>query len=157
MPRPRATSIGGKARLYVPLRVRRAGGWVSTGVKEFREAVAIIVPPLIPVQLDGPIRVDVEYVFTRQAARIWTTKPMPRYRHVTRPDVDNLDKMLYDALTLAGVWSNDWLVCAGEHEKWHAAGGEEPHTLVTIRSVPLLENWSHERSKHEYRGQPSRT
>lgn len=79
----------------------------------------------------GPLKVDIVAVFPRQSAKVWKTRLMPRYRHTTKPDRDNVEKAIYDALT-GLVWRDDSQVCAGSIEKWHAAGGEAAHTLISI-------------------------
>lgn len=84
--------------------------------------------------LAGALRVDLVFVFPRQKSKVWKSKPMPRYPHVGKPDRDNVCKSLQDALN-GLAWVDDSQICAGEIEKWHAAGDEQPHVLVRIRSV----------------------
>lgn len=84
--------------------------------------------------LDGPVRMRVLAVFPRTRAQIWKRRPMPRMRHTKKPDRDNLDKAVLDALEgLAFV--NDCQVCAGAVEKWIAAGDEQPHVEVCIEQI----------------------
>lgn len=84
--------------------------------------------------ISGPVRVDVVAVFPRPAAKVWATKPMPRYRHTVKPDRDNLDKAILDCLT-GIVLVDDRQACAGTIDKWHAAGDEQPHVLITITRI----------------------
>jgi Holliday junction resolvase RusA-like endonuclease len=81
--------------------------------------------------LEGPLRIDVLCVFPRQSKMIWKTKPMPRYRHIQKPDRDNLDKGVLDALK-GTMFIDDCQVCDGNIQKWHAAGNEQPHCRILI-------------------------
>lgn len=89
-------------------------------------AEAMTGPPL-----NGPLRVDMAFVFPRQKSKVWKSKPMPRYPHVQKPDRDNLAKSAQDCLN-GLAWVDDAQICAGEIEKWHASGDEQPHVLITI-------------------------
>lgn len=89
--------------------------------------------------LTGPIRLDAKFIFPRSRSAIWKTKPMPRYRHIIKPDRDNVEKSLKDALTKL-AWVDDCQVCCGELEKWVACGDEQPHVEVTITPVEFEEN-----------------
>lgn len=84
--------------------------------------------------LSGPLRVDSVFVFPRTKGQTWKTKPMPRIRHTKKPDRDNLDKACMDALT-GLLWIDDAQACAGELEKWIAAGDEQPHCVITITQL----------------------
>lgn len=81
--------------------------------------------------LTGPLRVDSVFVFPRTVGQIWKRKPMPRIWHAKKPDRDNLDKAILDAMT-GVVWLDDAQVCDGRLTKWIAAGDEQPHVMVTI-------------------------
>lgn len=81
--------------------------------------------------LEGPLRCDLEFVFPRPSGLIWKTKPMPRLPHSKRPDRDNLDKAVMDALKSL-LWLDDAQVCDGRIQKWIAAGNEQPHVVITV-------------------------
>ncbi len=123
-PRPKVTTIGGFARMYQP------GG----AAKKHFELVKQIAEQQWGgnAPLDCPVSVICEYVFPRQTSKIWKTKAMPRYKHITKPDRDNLDKLVLDALESANVVCNDSRVWDGHSQKWHAAVDEQPHTVVTV-------------------------
>lgn len=84
--------------------------------------------------LSGPLAVDLIFVFPRPQAKVWKSKPMPRYFHTGKPDRDNLCKSLQDALN-GLAWVDDAQICAGTIEKYHAAGDEQPHCVVTIKEI----------------------
>ena len=135
-PRAKAVTIAGKTRLYTPTSRKRPDGTrVSNGVAEFKALVAITAAnnydgPL----LSEPLRVDCCWVFPRIKAQIWKRKPMVRIPYTGTRDRDNLDKIILDSLQ-GVVWNNDTYVQCGWLEKWHAAGDEQPHTLVVIETI----------------------
>lgn len=128
-PRAKATRRGKGVHVYTP-----DNGIVGFKFDLKQTAKQLMDGPL----LRGPLRVDCEFVFPRPSNMIWKTKPMPRVRKVTKPDRDNLDKAILDALT-GVVWADDNQVCAGSIDKWIAAGDEAPHTLVTICEIDETE------------------
>lgn len=68
---------------------------VNAMKKRIRDAVASVIDaPWL-----GPVAITVIFQFPRPKNRIWKTKPMPEYRHVCKPDIDNLAKAVMDALT----------------------------------------------------------
>lgn len=131
-PRAKATSRGGHVSMYTPT---KTSSGKSNGIAEFKAAVRIAAAAIHrgPL-LTGPLLVQIVAVFPRQSNRVWKTRPMPRYRHIVRPDVDNIAKSILDALK--GVtWADDTQVCSIGGDKWHAAGDEAPHTTVVIREI----------------------
>lgn len=89
--------------------------------------------------LRGPLRCDAVFVMPRPQSLIWKTKPMPRMFHTSKPDRDNLDKAVMDALK-GLAWNDDSQVCQGEIVKWIAAGDEQPHALITITRLDVQES-----------------
>lgn len=81
----------------------------------------------------GPVRMDVTFVLPFTGTRR-KTKPNPRRWHTKKPDRDNLEKALLDALK-GLVIADDKQVCCGEVRKFVAAADEQPHVDVTIRRV----------------------
>jgi Holliday junction resolvase RusA-like endonuclease len=67
----------------------------------------------------GPLRVDVAVYFMRPKSHFFTGKRSDVLRpdapnfHTSKPDRDNLDKAILDAITNAGIWKDDAQVCAG--------------------------------------------
>lgn len=134
-PRGRATSRGGKARIYSPTRIKTSHGTKAHPIVEYKLAVRHAVMRAYGGQvLDGPLRLDLVFVMPRPASMIWKTKPMPRMPHIKKPDRDNLDKAVMDALT-GVLWRDDAQVCSGNVEKWIAAWNESPHVELTLSHV----------------------
>lgn len=104
-------------------------------VQEFKATVRMALreayqgPPLT-----GPLRCDCTFIMPRPQALVWKTKPMPRIPHDKKPDRDNLDKAVMDALR-GLAWVDDSQNAFGEIQKWIAAGDEQPHAVITITQV----------------------
>ena len=125
-PRPRAMAFAGHARVYEPKQhpVAAFKASVRMAAKE-----AYSGPPL-----QGPLRVDCTFVFPRPKSMIWKKRPMQRERHAKKPDRDNCDKAVLDALS-GLMWADDCQVCAGQIEKWIAGGYEQPRVIVVVSEV----------------------
>lgn len=131
-PRVKAFSRGGRAGVYTPSKTTTGK---SNGVAEWKAAIRLTAAAKLEGPLmAGPLRVDIEFVFPRQSSKIWKSKPMPRYRKVTTPDRDNLDKLVMDSLN-GVLWVDDNQVCSGSIDKWHAAGDEVAHVLITVSEI----------------------
>ena len=115
-PRGRAVRRGAHAGIYDP---GTADNWklsVRAAAKELWDRQ--------PFQ--GPIRVSITAFFPRPKSHFYTGKragikrdDAPEY-HTGKPDRDNLDKAILDALTNAGIWKDDAQVCAGCISKRYA-------------------------------------
>ena len=133
-PRPRATTAGGKKRSYTPLTVGKGAGRRTHPAVVLKQAIAAEARRLHRGEpLDGPLRVDVLLVFPRPKSR---PKKLGsgRYPHTSRPDRDNCDKTVLDALT-GIVWVDDCQVCAGGIRKVVAAVGEKAHVEITVETL----------------------
>lgn len=84
--------------------------------------------------LTGPLRVDMTFVFPRSKAQTWKTRPMPRIPHDKKPDRDNCDKAVLDALK-GLMFIDDCQACDGRIQKWIAAGDEQPHVMVRVETI----------------------
>lgn len=87
---------------------------------------------------DEPLALYVTFVMPRPAAKIWKTKPMERYPHTAKPDMDNLVKSLKDSLH-GLLWRDDSLVCVECLSKYVASGDEQPHVDVAVRTLSDFE------------------
>ena len=126
-PRVKAASRGGHSMVYTPR------GKVDTfkAAAQFAARSAYQGKPM-----DCPLRVDVEFVFPRPKSILWKTKPMPRLRHCKKPDTDNLQKALFDALNEL-IWRDDALICDGRSQKFIAAGDEQPGVRVVVTPLDV--------------------
>lgn len=81
--------------------------------------------------LHGPLMLDLTFVLPRPQNMVWKTRPMPRVWHDKKPDRDNLQKSVMDALNKM-VWADDSQICDGQVRKYIASGDEQPHTVIGI-------------------------
>lgn len=136
MPRPRGMMLGGHVHMHNPTHRKLADGRrVSNGVAEFKASVRMAFAAVYSgPPLEGPIRMTAVFVLPRPKGLIWKTKPMPRLRHTSKPDLDNLEKTVKDALK-GLAWGDDSQVCLVEKSKWVASGSEQPSVALTIACV----------------------
>jgi crossover junction endodeoxyribonuclease RusA len=107
-PRPRAFArkFGDKwqARVY------------DAGTAEaWKSQIALAVKPhLPPVPWTGPIALTVTFLFPRPKKHFRSNgaakDDAPQY-HTSKPDIENCEKALLDALTQCGLWRDDSQVC----------------------------------------------
>ena len=118
-PRPRAFARKMGNGKYVA-RVYEAGT-----AENWKSAIPVAaVQNRPPSPIDGPIRVDMEFFFPRPLSHYVggkasnPVKPTAPDWHTQKPDRDNLDKAVLDALTqIGGFWHDDAQVCAGRLSK----------------------------------------
>lgn len=104
-------------------------------VKPWKHAVLVAAhrSRLRPEQpLDEPVKVDIDLYFRRPSDRKRTKDPDDRIWHTKRPDRDNLEKPILDALQNAGWWVDDARVCSGELQKFYAGKDDEPRAVVRV-------------------------
>ncbi len=92
-------------------------------------AEALSNRPNLP--LEGPL--GVELVFRMPKPKSMKGKDV--CWHITRPDKDNLEKGIFDALTQAQVWRDDSLVCESFCQKIYAMPGFEPGMTITVKKL----------------------
>jgi Holliday junction resolvase RusA-like endonuclease len=90
------------------------------------------------VAFKGPTRVDWTTFFARPKSHFKRNGDLkenaPRW-HEGKPDRDNLDKALLDALVNAGILSDDKQVCTGTLTKAYVVPGELPGMAVEITAI----------------------
>lgn len=126
-PRPKISTRGGFGRAYVE---------AKHPIHAYRRAIAAAASGTAWWGVsDGAWEVEIEAVFQRPQSHLTrrgVRRSAPRWP--PRVDWDNLGKGVCDALT-GVVWKDDDQVIDGRVKKRFAVAGEEPHTLVTLRSV----------------------
>ena len=131
-PRAKATTINGAARMYTPT---KTSSGKTHPIAAFKAAVQLAywqTCSLKPYMFQ--IRCDCVFVMPRPQRLLRKIDPSERIPHCQKPDRDNLDKAVLDALT--GIaWIDDCQVHAGCIEKWFAAKDEQPHVRITIERV----------------------
>ena len=85
--------------------------------------------------LTGPIAITIMAVFPLTKAEAARKRPYPPRWHTKKPDIDNVEKAVLDALTTAGAWHDDNQVCL----KWSypviAASGDAPRTEIVLAEL----------------------
>lgn len=114
---------GGTGRRYTPRRMR---GW------EQSVAVAAIAAMRGREPHDGPVVVQVEFVFAREASGVSAALPPGRHPHWQKPDGDNLLKAVLDAMNKV-AYRDDCQVWMPVPLKQWGDVGEPAHVLVSLR------------------------
>jgi len=121
--RGRVSTFGGHARVYTPSKTRQA--------EETFVARSLAFRPKTP--LTGPIRLNLIFVMPcpKSAPRSLKDQLIAYPPHTKRPDLDNLEKLVKDALN--GVfWVDDAQVFDVVKKKVY---GMMPRTEVTIEEI----------------------
>jgi Holliday junction resolvase RusA-like endonuclease len=141
-PRHRVTSIGGRARTYLP---------VKHPVHKYKRAIAKAVQDWpkhakgIPLSLElwFWLSMPASWSKKKQAAHLWKA-------HAQKPDIDNLTKAVMDAMServekltdatketmkLAGVWQDDCQVADLTVRKRWCTSGEGGRVLISLEEI----------------------
>lgn len=95
----------------------------SKKLPAWRKAVKDAALEVLGEKFTDAVRVDVVFYMPRP-------KTVSRLRPTVPPDVDKLLRSTFDALTQAGVWSDDALVCQGSWDQVYADGREPGCSLI---------------------------
>lgn len=110
-PRARAFVRGNRAAVYDP---GTAEGWKSS--------IAMACKDIENARFSGALRADLTFYMPRPKAHFRTNgclKPSaPFALHTQKPDKDNLEKAVLDALTGIGAWGDDAQVCSGMQNRF---------------------------------------
>lgn len=112
--------VHGKPRFYKPDSVLKAKGELITFLKPFR----------LKEPLKGPVELRVTWYFPKDS----------KHKHgewkITKPDTDNLEKLLKDCMTELGFWNDDAQVVSEHVEKvW----SKEPTGIsIEINELPKI-------------------
>ena len=96
--------------------------------------IARLSAPYLPAQpFAGALYMEVTFVIRRPKALMGKRHPDGRIAHTKRPDIDNLQKGLQDALK--AFWVDDSQIADLHLTKWYAAKDEEPSIRVRIQPI----------------------
>lgn len=112
-----------RARVYDP---GTAEGWKGMIAQAIAENSVKTV--------ENPTRIDITWLFPRPQRLLRKRDPEGRIPHVSKPDRDNLDKAVMDALVQLNVLSDDCIVWDGRLTKYYVAKGEAPGAIITIHT-----------------------
>ena len=121
--RPRATTAGGRARVYMPSATIR-----------WQYALALRAQEILRGhRFTGPVQVDLLVVFARPR-RLSTAASNPGLEWApVRPDADNVAKNVLDALRFA--WDDDAQVALLRVAKAYAPEGGAPRVVVRLAEI----------------------
>jgi len=123
--RPRATRIGGFVKVYDDPKSAKA-----------KRNLMVVVQEQAPKKLlDCPLKVDLYFYLPRPKGHYGTGRNAGKLKdsapinHTKKPDIDNLRKLVMDAMT--GIfWRDDSLVCEGTTRKVYS---DKPRTEIFIK------------------------
>lgn len=129
-PRVKATSIAGHIRIYTPGNANEFKSRIKAAVKEAGLRGRMFAQPL---------RVDIDMYFGRpkshfrKKAGLPVLKPDAPVWLTRRPDKDNLEKAVLDAMTAVGVYKDDsFVVTGGVSKRYVNDEFPEPTTVIKI-------------------------
>jgi Holliday junction resolvase RusA-like endonuclease len=123
-PRVKFASRGKFGKAYTP-----------DSANDWKACLMIAAKPHFREPLAGAISASVCFYFPRPKSHFNSKgelKPTAPVFHTSKPDRDNLDKCVLDALTQIGAWNDDAQVCSGGIDKRFVATGESPGARITI-------------------------
>ena len=94
-------------------------------LKPWRKHITAIAAAFATERLEGPIGVELEFRFVRP-------KTVTRDHMTVKPDVDKLQRALFDGITDAGVWRDDSQVVSVAADKVYAATAGVHVRIYTI-------------------------
>jgi Holliday junction resolvase RusA-like endonuclease len=130
-PRVKATSRCGRAGVYTPTTIKNADGTKKPHpIVQFKHEVKEACrKEYQDAPLKGPLEVNVTAVFPRK--NFPKKQGGGRVYHTAKPDRDNLDKAILDAMK-GIIFEDDKQVCRGSISKVYAAIDEQPHVEVIV-------------------------
>lgn len=103
---------------------------------KYKELVTLYARAHMPRQRwEGPVRLDVTAYLERPQRLLKKSSPLGPIWCTTKPDRDNIEKAVLDALTDAGLWLDDKQVCAGEVQKFFVAIGSRPGLVISAQQL----------------------
>ena len=144
-PRIKATHFGKFTHVYTP---KDADDWKLIVRNEARKAWLNEESMGTAPAWEGPLRVDLTFYFPRPKSHFKSQssaakaanaplilKPTAPTWHMAKPDRDNSDKAILDALTNLGIWHDDKQACAGFIEKRYCTPPGLPGCRIKIQEA----------------------
>jgi len=129
--RPRGTSIGGHVRLYTP---QKTADWERAAALLMRQAWR-------QAPCEEMVDVEIVAVFHRPKRLLRKKDPECRIWHGSKPDIDNVEKCVLDAMVMAGVIRDDSQVVSIRAISVYASKSEGPGLHVRMRVVGERPTW----------------
>lgn len=124
-PRPRATVVRGRARIYNP-----------TTTRAYKDQIVLLFIQAGELFPEGvPVRVTIDYFFSRPKSLQRKKDLKGIIWHTKKPDLDNLNKAVLDAIGAAGLWHDDRQVVDLRSKKFYTKKGEGPMVMITVEEL----------------------
>jgi len=115
-------------------RMSRFGAYTPKRSREYQQSMLDSLES-VDAPLTGPIKLSVTFCHKRPQRLNRKSDTLARIPKTTKPDIDNLIKMVMDVLTKAEVWVDDNQVVSVTAEDWYCSKQEEPHTQWRIYTI----------------------
>ena len=130
MGRPRVSRISYNVKLYTPPKSKT---WMD-------DAAFLIKNTYKGEILAGPIKIKSVFIHKRPRKLSRKKDPTERIHKTTKPDIDNLEKILFDALVYAEVMKDDSQIVHTISADYYCAKNEPPHVEFTLyhhENIPI--------------------
>ena len=84
-----------------------------------------------------PIRVELQFYHSRPKRLMRKKDSDNPILKTTKPDVDNLAKLMLDSATESSLWSDDNLICQLEIQDWYCAKTNEPKSVMIVKTLDM--------------------
>lgn len=115
-------------------RPRKGGGmYYPPGYTAWRDTLALGLRPFVPTKPhEGPVLIGVDYHLPRPKRLMRKQDSWRRIYHAKRPDVDNLNKVLFDVLVKVGLIVDDGQISVQRINKWYHAKNGDPGAHISL-------------------------
>lgn len=108
----------------------------SGAVKAWKQAIMLAIKPYVPlVPHDRPIIVTAKFYFKRPQRMMRKMDINQIEPHTVKPDPDNLEKAVLDAITQSGFWKDDCVAFSVHVTKYYTDKGQGTGAEIRIRSL----------------------
>lgn len=153
---PRARHDPRSGRTYTPKVREKIGTNPVTGkaiygpdkLEPWKDRIRLACYGKVAEPIRAPIRIRIDAFFPRceyHAKKKFPkghvfSGPIPEtsFPHTAKPDKDNIEKAVLDAIKAAGVYEDDCLVFGGPTEKWYCGVGYDPGVRILIEVLPTV-------------------
>lgn len=111
---------------------------VESHVYDEAEACAAARPHRPAQPLEGPLWVAIDFLMPRPKSLMRAKDPAGELWHTGKPDRDNLEKVVLDALKQDGWFLDDALVCDGPVRKFYHSKTGVPGARITVATITEL-------------------
>jgi len=135
--RPRLSSKGRFSRAYTP---KKTADWTKTARRAIKRLYS-----RKPIERSIPIEVKITAVHKRPQRLQRKCDPIGRIWKTTKPDIDNIAKIVYDSGN-GLIWADDCQIVRSICEDVYAAKNEAPSISICIRRLDEYTDFTDEQS-----------